>query len=56
MYICNKSLKLGTKTYNPGDTIPDEAVLGSRKRALIISGYISNISGMDEIKTGIDTA
>lgn len=56
MYICNKSLKLGTKTYNPGDTIPDEAVLGSRKRALISSGYISNISEMDEIKTGIDAA
>ncbi len=56
MYICNKSLKLGTKTYNPGDTIPDEAVLRSRKRALISSGYISNISEMDEIKTGIDAA
>lgn len=56
MYICNKSLKLGTKTYNPGDTIPDEAVLGSRKRALISSGYISNISEMDEVKTGIDAA
>lgn len=54
MYICNKSLKLGTKTYNPGDTIPDEKVLPSRKRALESAGYIAMVS--DAVETDLPVA
>lgn len=40
-YICNKACKFGGVAYNAGDTIPFDAVLPSRERALINQGYIT---------------
>lgn len=39
-YICQKNLTLFGTAYQPGDIIPDEAVLGSRVRSLMTCGYI----------------
>ena len=39
-YICRKALSLGGVTYQPGDAIPDGAVLPSRVRSLTSCGYI----------------
>lgn len=44
-FLCKKSINLGITRYNPGDTIPDDAVLNSRKRALIANGYIAEMNG-----------
>lgn len=40
-YLCTKQLFLGGLVYNPGDIIPDFAVLPERAGKLIRSGYIS---------------
>lgn len=39
-YICRKALFLGGVTYQPGEAIPDGAVLPSRVRSLTSCGYI----------------
>ena len=39
-YICQKNLTLFGTAYQPGDIIPEEAVLGSRVRSLMTCGYI----------------
>lgn len=39
-YICLKALFLGGVTYQPGEVIPDGAVLPSRVRSLTSCGYI----------------
>lgn len=43
-FLCKKALTLGTKRYEPGNEIPEEAVLSSRKRALIAHGYIAEMN------------
>lgn len=40
-YLCTKQLSLGGWVYNPGDIIPDFAVLPERAGKLVRSGYIS---------------
>lgn len=40
-YICNKACNFGGVAYNSGDTIPFDAVLPNRERALINQGYIT---------------
>lgn len=40
-YLCTKQLSLGGWVYNPGDIIPDFAVLPERVGKLVRSGYIS---------------
>lgn len=42
-WLCNKALTLGGTAYNPGDTIPDGAVIGTRVRTLKAIGYISDM-------------
>lgn len=54
MYICNKQLNLDGVTFNPGEQIPDEKVLPSRKRALESAGYIAVVS--DVVETGLPVA
>jgi len=43
-YICAKACNLGGVAYNKGDTIPSEAVLSSRERALVTQGYITLVT------------
>ena len=40
-YICLKALSLGGMTYQPGEGIPDGAILPSRVRSLTSCGYIA---------------
>lgn len=40
-YICTKTISLGGTTYQKGETIPGEAVLPNRVRALTREGYIA---------------
>ena len=42
-YLCTKQLSLGGWVYNPGDIIPDFAVLPERAGKLVRSGYISEV-------------
>lgn len=54
-YICRKQLTLGGKEFLPGNIIPEEAVLGSRVRALKSSGHISDMTDSESIDIeGID--
>lgn len=43
-FLCRKAITLGTERYEPGNEIPEEAVLNSRKRALIANGYIAEMN------------
>lgn len=40
-YICLKALSLGGMTYQPGEGIPDGAILPARVRSLTSCGYIA---------------
>lgn len=40
-YICTKNINLGGTAYQKGETIPGEAVLPNRVRALTREGYIA---------------
>lgn len=44
-YTCVKACNIGGVAYKRGDTIPFKAVLPSRKRALIVQGYIADSTG-----------
>lgn len=41
-YLCRKAIQLNSVAYNPGDIIPEDAILGSRVRTLKSSGYIAD--------------
>lgn len=43
-FLCRKAVTLGGKRYEAGNEIPEEAVLSSRKRALIANGYIAEMN------------
>ena len=49
-YLCTKQLSLGGWVYNPGDIIPDFAVLPERAGKLIRSGYIAEV-GTETVRT-----
>ncbi len=46
-YLCKKTVTLFGNVYQPGDTIPAEAVLSHRIRALRTYGYISDAPTSD---------
>lgn len=39
-FLCKKAITLNGVAYNPGDSIPDDAILGTRVRSLKTSGCI----------------
>lgn len=39
-FLCKKAITLNGVVYNPGDSIPDDAILGTRVRSLKTSGCI----------------
>lgn len=51
-YICLKALSLGGMTYQPGEGIPDGAILPSRVRSLTSCGYIAAPAAEAEAPAG----
>lgn len=41
-YVCTKRVSLGGITYNPGDRIPNSAVIPERVSSLKRQGYLSD--------------